>query len=199
MCPGRPLLRKAVLARGRTGDRFGKYGRGFRSGCNLITRRCSRLRSSAVKVLTYHSPSSAFIVFSDMRCTASSLTLSSLKKVLQDRWVNSGYAKHQPRYNLDLNITPDRWGQGSCGEQGHRKTSIIEEFALFLFLIMCHPTHNKKNLFMLPVCLGWRVGLIKRLTKEMQAASSKIRTKRSSNCSTTNSQMLFPVRQKYRK
>lgn len=27
----------------------------------------------------------------------------------------------------------------------------------------------------------------------MQAASSKILTKRSSNCSTTNSQMLFPV------
>lgn len=30
----------------------------------------------------------------------------------------------------------------------------------------------------------------------MQAASSKILTKRSSNCSTTSSQMLFPVKKK---
>ena len=34
---------------------------------------------------------------------------------------------------------------------------------------------------------------LSKLTKEMQAASSKILTNRSSNCSTTNSQIVFPV------
>lgn len=35
-----------------------------------------------------------------------------------------------------------------------------------------------------------------KLTKEMQAASSKILTNRSSNCSATNSQILFPDKKK---
>lgn len=38
-------------------------------------------------------------------------------------------------------------------------------------------------------------GKVRKLTKEMQAASSKILTNRSSNCSTTNSQIVFPVRE----
>lgn len=38
-------------------------------------------------------------------------------------------------------------------------------------------------------------GKVSKLTKEMQAASNKILTNRSSNCSTTSSQILFPAQE----
>ncbi len=76
-----------------------------------------------------------------------------------------------PKYGLNKNLTTH---------------DVLKPFGGPWMYMLCICTQYTNNLHHVK-------GKVSKLTKEMQAASSKILTNRSSNCSTTNSQMLFPV------